>query len=189
MRTSLVAVAAFGVATASATFVYPENVPLHRRQAPGTPQYDCHANCGGVIVDGRTEGYCDTADFTTKLDACLDCALVYDIWQYYGNSVSSAAEECGVDATPRAAATTDSAVSTSAPAVETSSAAAPATSTAAATEVAATTTAATSSVEETGSETSSAAPTVATFEGAGTKLVLTGLLAIVPFAAMAAGLA
>lgn len=33
------------VISASA-FDYPEFVPLHRRQEPGTPAYECHANCG-----------------------------------------------------------------------------------------------------------------------------------------------
>ncbi|KAL3467773.1 hypothetical protein BJX64DRAFT_123119 [Aspergillus heterothallicus] len=87
------------VAGASA-FQYPDFVPLHKRQAPGTPQYECHANCGGVITASRQDGFCDSSDFQSMLSACLDCALVYDIWRYYGNSVGAAAEECGVDGTP-----------------------------------------------------------------------------------------
>ncbi|OCT48983.1 hypothetical protein CLCR_05102 [Cladophialophora carrionii] len=85
---------------------------LLRRQEPGTPQYDCHANCGNVIVAGRTEGYCDTANFTTSLDACLGCALEFDIWQYYGDSVAEAATACGLDATPAPANATDTATAT-----------------------------------------------------------------------------
>merc|ERR1711939_484548 len=100
MRTSILAIAGFAVIYPAVALMFPETVPLYRRQAPGTPEYDCHANCGAVIVDGRTAGYCDSANFTTALDACLDCALQYDIWQYYGDSVSEAAEGCGLDATP-----------------------------------------------------------------------------------------
>lgn len=55
---------------------------------------------GGIITEARSDGYCDKSDFKTKLSDCLDCALEFDIWKYYGNSVSSAAEECGLDATP-----------------------------------------------------------------------------------------
>ncbi|KAL4939957.1 hypothetical protein BDV06DRAFT_28391 [Aspergillus oleicola] len=83
-----------------AAFEYPDFIPLQKRQAPGTPEYECHANCGGIITLSRSDGYCDTDDFTTKLSDCLDCALEYDIWKWYGNSVSKAADECGVDATP-----------------------------------------------------------------------------------------
>ncbi|OJJ65165.1 hypothetical protein ASPSYDRAFT_54504 [Aspergillus sydowii CBS 593.65] len=98
MRFTAVSIACI-LAGASA-FEYPEFVPLHKRQEPGTPAYECHANCGGIITEARSDGYCDKSDFKTKLSDCLDCALEFDIWKYYGNSVSSAAEECGLDATP-----------------------------------------------------------------------------------------
>ncbi len=55
---------------------------------------------GAVIVAARQEGYCDTANFTTALNACLDCAFELDIWQLYGDSVSAAATVCGLDAMP-----------------------------------------------------------------------------------------
>ncbi|KAJ5476931.1 hypothetical protein N7475_002660 [Penicillium sp. IBT 31633x] len=80
-------------------FRFPDFVPLHRRQDPGTPAYDCHADCGDVIITGRTDGYCDSADFKTELSDCLKCAVEYDIWKYYGDSVSTAAAGCGLDAT------------------------------------------------------------------------------------------
>lgn len=35
------------------------------------------------------------------LDDCLDCALKYKIWQWYGDKVSAAAGKCGLDATPK----------------------------------------------------------------------------------------
>ncbi|KAL4812759.1 hypothetical protein BDW67DRAFT_188334 [Aspergillus spinulosporus] len=83
-----------------AAFQYPDFVPLSKRQEPGTPEYECHANCGGIITASRSDGYCDSSDFKSMLSDCLDCALEYDIWKYYGNSVSSAAEKCGLDASP-----------------------------------------------------------------------------------------
>ncbi|KAJ0419029.1 hypothetical protein BJY00DRAFT_173524 [Aspergillus carlsbadensis] len=88
------------IVVGASAFQYPDFVPLHKRQAPGTPQYDCHANCGGVITASRQDDFCDSSDFQSMLSACLDCALVYDIWRYYGNSVGAAAEECGLDGTP-----------------------------------------------------------------------------------------
>ncbi|KAB8078470.1 hypothetical protein BDV29DRAFT_3175 [Aspergillus leporis] len=103
------------MAASASAFQYPEFVPLHRRQDPGTPEYDCHANCGGVIVAGRKDGFCNSVTFKTELSDCLDCALKYDIWKYYGSSVSKAATACGLDATPVAASsTTTSAASASA---------------------------------------------------------------------------
>ncbi|KAL4761046.1 uncharacterized protein BDW70DRAFT_54494 [Aspergillus foveolatus] len=95
---SVVSVACIVVSVAA--FQYPDFVPLSKRQAPGTPEYECHANCGGIITASRSDGYCDSSNFKSMLSDCLDCALVYDIWKYYGNSVSSAAENCGLDATP-----------------------------------------------------------------------------------------
>ncbi|RMZ84729.1 hypothetical protein DV737_g1059, partial [Chaetothyriales sp. CBS 132003] len=91
------------MAAAASAFVYPENVALEHRQAPGSPEYNCHAECGGIIEMSRTQGYCDFANFTTTLNECLDCALVYDIWKYYGSAVTTAAEGCGIDATPAGA--------------------------------------------------------------------------------------
>merc|ERR1711964_496746 len=82
-----------------AAFVYPDVVPLEKRQAPGTPQYECHADCGGVITIARTPEYCESSNFTSSLEACLECAEEYDIWRYYGESVSAAAESCGLEAT------------------------------------------------------------------------------------------
>ncbi|KAL4750497.1 hypothetical protein BDW72DRAFT_175782 [Aspergillus terricola var. indicus] len=99
MRATSVIFAACIVASVAA-FQYPDFVPLSKRQAPGTPQYECHANCGGIITASRSDGYCDSSNFESMLSDCLDCALMYDIWKYYGNSVSSAAENCGLDATP-----------------------------------------------------------------------------------------
>ncbi|EXJ85335.1 hypothetical protein A1O1_05699 [Capronia coronata CBS 617.96] len=104
---SLLAFAAIGLA-----FEYPDFVPLHRRQEPGTPLYECHANCGGVITQSRTEDFCNGDLFNSYYSACMTCALTYDIWQYYGNSVTTAGETCGLDTTPEPAAATTSDVAT-----------------------------------------------------------------------------
>ncbi|KAJ1716550.1 hypothetical protein AFGD_009749 [Aspergillus flavus] len=109
------------MAVSASAFHYPDFVPLHRRQEPGTPEYDCHANCGGVIVAARKDGYCDTDTFKTELSDCLNCALKYDIWKYYGASVSKAATGCGVDATPVEASSTTTTAAASASATETGS--------------------------------------------------------------------
>ncbi|KAH8429320.1 uncharacterized protein LDX57_006987 [Aspergillus melleus] len=94
------------VMSASA-FDYPEFVPLHRRQDPGTPAYECHANCGGVITSSRSDDFCDSSTFKSQLSDCLKCANEFDIWKYYGNSVSKAAESCGLDSTPEDAGNDD----------------------------------------------------------------------------------
>ncbi|KAJ4520154.1 hypothetical protein HRR83_002119 [Exophiala dermatitidis] len=211
MRTSVIALAVLGAATASASFVYPDAVPLHRRQEPGTPEYECHANCGGVIVDGRQENYCTSEDYKTKLAACLDCALPYDIWQYYGTSVTKAAQACGDDATPHPG--TASSSSSEAPAPTSSAApssnvaptsSAPGSSAATHNDAAsssassqgAATTAATSSAtgwdtatKPTGSSTASGTAPVATYTGAAAQVIMSGLLAVLPAGAMVAGLA
>ncbi|KAJ5253886.1 hypothetical protein N7524_011066 [Penicillium chrysogenum] len=103
--------AAFACAVIGASaFEFPDFVPLHKRQEPGTPAYECHADCGGVITAGRTDGYCDTDNFKTELADCLKCAVEFDIWKYYGGSVSKAATACGLDATPVEASSTTTSV-------------------------------------------------------------------------------
>ncbi|OQD93207.1 hypothetical protein PENSOL_c034G08775 [Penicillium solitum] len=115
----LVNVAAFACAVISASaFEFPDFVPLHRRQDPGTPAYECHANCGGIITAARTDGYCDADDFKTELTDCLNCAIEFDIWKYYGGSVSKAATACGLDATPVEASSTSTSAEASATSAE-----------------------------------------------------------------------
>lgn len=47
----LVNVAAFACTVLSVSaFEFPDFVPLHRRQDPGTPAYECHANCGMLHI-------------------------------------------------------------------------------------------------------------------------------------------
>ncbi|RMD43815.1 hypothetical protein DV735_g1329, partial [Chaetothyriales sp. CBS 134920] len=145
--------ASLAAASATLGFISPEGVALARRQEPGTPAYECHAKCGGVIQLGRTDNYCGTANFTEQLNYCLECAEGIDIWKYYGTSVSNAAAACGLDVTPSPAAS--SAPSTTAEATS----AAPTTE--ATTEAPATTEEATSAAAPTTAEATSAAPTTA----------------------------
>lgn len=63
---------------------------------------------GGVIVSARSEGFCDSSTFKSQLSDCLKCANEFDIWKYYGGSVSKAAESCGLDSTPEDAGEDDS---------------------------------------------------------------------------------
>ncbi|KNG82900.1 hypothetical protein ANOM_008192 [Aspergillus nomiae NRRL 13137] len=83
------------MAVSASAFQYPDFVPLHRRQDPGTPEYDCHANCGGVIV------------------AALRHVEVLRLGR------SKAATGCGVDATPVEASSTTTTAAGSASATET----------------------------------------------------------------------
>ncbi|KAH8691528.1 hypothetical protein BGW36DRAFT_432078 [Talaromyces proteolyticus] len=80
--------------------------------APGSPLYECHSNCGNVIVLSRTNNYCSNSTFIADLDACLKCALTEDIWQDYGNHVAAAAKACGDDATPSPSSATGAASAT-----------------------------------------------------------------------------
>ncbi|KAH6641086.1 hypothetical protein F5144DRAFT_562498 [Chaetomium tenue] len=79
------------------------------RQAPGTPQYECHSNCGNALAGGRNPAHCTNATWTGYYEACLDCALEFDIWRIYGTSVTGAASACGLSATPSPAAPASSA--------------------------------------------------------------------------------
>ncbi|KAM0666659.1 hypothetical protein MY8738_002099 [Beauveria namnaoensis] len=99
---SLVAVgSAVSLASAgSIGFEFPASVPLSKRQTSG-PAYECHANCGYASQDSAKEGYCSDAKWKSLLSNCLDCALTYDIWKYYGTKVGAAAEKCGFESTPK----------------------------------------------------------------------------------------
>ncbi|TQV95623.1 hypothetical protein V2A60_000808 [Cordyceps javanica] len=124
---SLVAVGSMAsLASAGVGFQFPDTVPLHKRQVTG-PAYECHANCGYTIQDAAQDGYCDTTKWKTELSNCLDCALTYDIWKWYGEKVSAAAKKCGVDATPKPSG--GSGGSTSAPASSAPASSAPVSST------------------------------------------------------------
>ncbi|TKX21220.1 hypothetical protein C1H76_6761 [Elsinoe australis] len=129
MRVTLFLVVGAVVAAASEDNYFAR---LLKRQQPGTPQYDCHAACGGVITASRTEGFCNNDTFKANFDSCMDCAQVYGIWQYYGTTVSRAAATCNleINLTPAPASST-SAASPSAPASASSNAVADSASTSA----------------------------------------------------------
>ncbi|OAP65387.1 hypothetical protein AYL99_01359 [Fonsecaea erecta] len=193
MRYALPSVMALAVASVSASLLYPDNFPLQRRQEPGTPEYDCHANCGTVIVDGRTEGYCDSANFTTALEDCLNCALQYDIWQYYGDSVAQAATACGLDATPVPANATSATNSSSTATTESN----PTTTASSQSTDAASSASTTASLGETPSattgqttptETGAAATTTTDTEGFGNRISLGGGQVVLPLVALLPGL-
>ncbi|QPG96433.1 hypothetical protein C2857_004178 [Epichloe festucae Fl1] len=81
---------------------YPDVVPMNKRHTSG-PGYECHASCGYAIKNSKVanEGYCKDASWTKLLHDCLDCALKYEIWDYYRRGVRVAAERCDLDATPK----------------------------------------------------------------------------------------
>ncbi|KAH6880368.1 hypothetical protein B0T10DRAFT_143630 [Thelonectria olida] len=89
----------------------PVTVPILVRQVTGA-EYECHASCGYAILNAEADGYCTDQDWLDDLSGCLECALVYSIWQWYGTQVAAAAEACGLDATPSPA-TTEAATASS----------------------------------------------------------------------------
>jgi hypothetical protein len=72
---------------------------LEKRQT-GDPQFDCHANCGYAIRGARQPEYCGNATWIAWYDGCMECAVAANIWSMYGNSVSSAAQACGLSGVP-----------------------------------------------------------------------------------------
>ncbi|TPX12523.1 uncharacterized protein E0L32_000700 [Thyridium curvatum] len=70
------------------------------RQAPGSAEYQCHSDCGYTIINSRTPGYCDSAEWKDLLNKCLACANTYNMWKDYGNGVGAAAKGCGINAVP-----------------------------------------------------------------------------------------
>jgi hypothetical protein len=56
---------------------------------------------GGNIVASRSDGHCAAwTVFKSELNTCLGCALKYEIWQYYCDSMSKAGTACGLEANP-----------------------------------------------------------------------------------------
>jgi hypothetical protein len=43
---------------------------------------------------------CSDGEWNEQYQSCLDCALEFDIWRYYGGGLGAAAEECGLPTTP-----------------------------------------------------------------------------------------
>ncbi|KXX74121.1 hypothetical protein MMYC01_206934 [Madurella mycetomatis] len=121
---------------------------LLSRQAPGTPLFECHENCGNTISLGRTPEPCDNDDWVSAYEACLECALEFDIWRLYGNGVTSVAETCGLSPTP-VPASSSTPTSTSASASNSASASDSASDSVAPTDTSAATTGASDTTTET----------------------------------------
>ncbi|KAI9149919.1 hypothetical protein HJFPF1_09665 [Paramyrothecium foliicola] len=96
---ALGSMATMAAALSKADFVYPDTVPMHKRQSEG-PAFECHSACGLAIQGAREDNYCENSEWLDNLDGCLDCALEFNIWRYYGR-LADLAEPCGIDATPR----------------------------------------------------------------------------------------
>lgn len=79
---------------------------------------------GHTILDASADN-CDNSTWTELLENCQECANTYNILRHYGDSVESAAEDCGLAVTfsPSGGASSESAPA------ETSSAAASSTAT------------------------------------------------------------
>jgi hypothetical protein len=93
---------------------------LLKRQQPGTPSYNCHDNCGtspskhsltqftdmstgtAITIAKASSDVCSDEVFLFDYKNCLQCAGPdnYNIWRYYGGSLSSVAEGCGLDTEP-----------------------------------------------------------------------------------------
>lgn len=97
----------------SSTYFYlsvflPLALAIPSPQEPGTPKYECHANCGNTISlvkANSAPAICDLAEFVEGYNACLQCAGPdeFDIWQYYGRSLSPVGKACGLPSEPGAA--------------------------------------------------------------------------------------
>ncbi|KAJ9161228.1 hypothetical protein NKR19_g2499 [Coniochaeta hoffmannii] len=113
---------------AAATAIHSDEhfAALLARQAPGTPKYECHANCGAAITGGRVSGYCSNSTWLDAYNYCLSCAEEFDIWQYYGSSVGAAGTACGLSTE---APSSPSSTSTDGPVSVTTTSDAPATET------------------------------------------------------------
>lgn len=77
---------------------------LLKRQAPGTPAYNCHQACGQAILQVRSsKDVCSDDVFLSDYNSCLECAGPdnEDIWKYYGTALSGAAASCGLQTTPK----------------------------------------------------------------------------------------
>ncbi|KAK1719512.1 hypothetical protein CaCOL14_001788 [Colletotrichum acutatum] len=97
-------------------------VPLHARQVTSGAKYECHENCGYAILGAAEDGYCTNSTWTDYFEDCLQCANTFDIWQYYGDGVTEAADGCNLDATPVTASNSTTNATTTAGASSTASA-------------------------------------------------------------------
>lgn len=94
------------VAAASAS-LHPDDSyfsSLLRRQAPGTPSYSCHDNCGTAITLSRQPNVCSNPAFMADYTNCLQCSGPdnYDIWKMYGRTLGTVGASCGLSTEPAA---------------------------------------------------------------------------------------
>lgn len=64
-----------------------------------------NASPGLTVRGSREAGHCDDDEWLAHFNGCLDCALEFEIWEHYGDSIGEAADVCGLDAIPKAAET------------------------------------------------------------------------------------
>ncbi|KAL1880058.1 hypothetical protein Daus18300_001421 [Diaporthe australafricana] len=101
---------ALAASTTLAIDFAPAGVYIHpilakrQNESAGSPSYNCHDNCGQAIIEVRNcnATICDDETFQTNYQSCLQCAGPdnEDIWQYYGDSIETAAASCGLDTEP-----------------------------------------------------------------------------------------
>ncbi|KAK4189126.1 hypothetical protein QBC35DRAFT_462299 [Podospora australis] len=97
----LSALAAVGVEAVVTEDIVAVDRLVEARQAPGTPQFECHSDCGNALAGSRIANHCDNSTWVGLYEDCLDCALQFNIWRHYGNGLGNAGSACGLAATPR----------------------------------------------------------------------------------------
>ncbi|EPS42921.1 hypothetical protein H072_3052 [Dactylellina haptotyla CBS 200.50] len=104
MLFSIVAIAAVALNGVLAVPVENPNWPgeLLKRQAPGTPLYNCHDNCGQAVAGSRKTGYCSSIAFIHNYANCIQCSGPdnNNIWHYYSSTLIPAGSGCGFPTTP-----------------------------------------------------------------------------------------
>ncbi|KAK4198861.1 hypothetical protein QBC40DRAFT_282921 [Triangularia verruculosa] len=98
-----VLLSAFAATAVQSAATYQDDVDvaaLLARQAPGTPKFECHSDCGSALGGSRSGRHCDNSTWIELFKDCLECANEFNIWQHYGNGLTAAAEACGLSAVP-----------------------------------------------------------------------------------------
>ncbi|KAK6358544.1 hypothetical protein TWF730_007873 [Orbilia blumenaviensis] len=96
MHFSIVAVATALMSAVAAAPLDNPNWPgvLLKRQAPGTPLYNCHDNCGQAVAGSRkpAPGFCSSPAFLHNYANCIQCSGPdnNNIWHYYSGTLVAA---------------------------------------------------------------------------------------------------